>query len=287
MGKGRRRNTARTGDKALYSARNNADGNDGSSNNVIARGRKAQSAASSSSTMYDEIDQYHNDRDENFLRLKADQDSDSEDEKETVKALMGYQEHVLDLGIGGGSDDDNEDDDSDSSDHEDEDDLPEVQNKTSDDDSSGDSDDHDDSSDDDDDILGRNEDLQLDHMDPRNWGTKKSMYYHGDTADLEIGQDEVDAYEEEEAAKEVQASRYQQMDEDDFALSDEDEKAAHTMEKGGIVNRNDDQYMMPEKMQTTRDTSKLSQRDARKLLKKQYPGESKFSYLFVCKRGSK
>ena len=127
-------------------------------------------------------------------------------------------------------------------------------------------------------------------MDPRNWGTKKSMYYHGDTADLEIGQDEVDAYEEEEAAKEVQASRYEQMDEDDFALSDGDDNddddnggsgngvAAGGGDDDGVDDDDDQQYSSSsnnkssERMQTKRDTSKLSQKDARKLLKKQYPG---------------
>jgi len=108
-------------------------------------------------------------------------------------------------------------------------------------------------------------------MDPRNWGAKKSMYYHGDTADLEIGQDEVDAYEEEEAAKEVQASRYEQMDEDDFALSDDDNDG----DVGDGDDDDDQQYSSSNKssemMRTKRDTSKLSQKDARKLLKKQYP----------------
>jgi U3 small nucleolar RNA-associated protein 3 len=58
----------------------------------------------------------------------------------------------------------------------------------------------------------------------RDWGKRKSAYYHGDTADLEIGQDADDALVEEEAAKEVQAARYKDMSERDFNLSDSEEQ---------------------------------------------------------------
>jgi U3 small nucleolar RNA-associated protein 3 len=91
----------------------------------------------------------------------------------------------------------------------------------------------------------------------RDWGRKKSSYYHGDTADLEIGQDEEDAFIEEEAAKEVQAARYKEMAEDDFVLSDAEEgengAAEATMEVA------------------ERDISKLTTKDKRKLLERQHP----------------
>ena len=77
------------------------------------------------------------------------------------------------------------------------------------------------SSDDDDDEIAQ---LRADLAEPTtaeellNWGKKKKNYYHGDTADLEIGQEEEDAYLEEEAAKEVLKARYAEMEEDDFVL---------------------------------------------------------------------
>ena len=89
------------------------------------------------------------------------------------------------------------------------------------------------------------------------------MYYHGDTADLEIGQEEEDAFLEEEAAKEIQKSRFEEMEEDDFVLSgdeneqdDSDKKASGTSEL---------------QIKTIRDTSKLSKKEARRLLQKQHP----------------
>ena len=51
----------------------------------------------------------------------------------------------------------------------------------------------------------------------RLWGKKKNIYWTGDTADLEIGQDVEDAEEEEAAAIELQRERLKGMTEDDFA----------------------------------------------------------------------
>jgi len=59
------------------------------------------------------------------------------------------------------------------------------------------------------------------------WGKKKN-YYDGDTADLEIGQELQDAYNEEEAAIELQRERLGQMEEADFFdddIEDEEEEA--------------------------------------------------------------
>lgn len=49
-----------------------------------------------------------------------------------------------------------------------------------------------------------------------NWGKRKSQYYEGDTADLEIGQEEEDALVEEEAGKEILRVRYEAMEDEDF-----------------------------------------------------------------------
>lgn len=57
----------------------------------------------------------------------------------------------------------------------------------------------------------------------KGWGSKK-MYRGGDTADLEIGQDEQDAFDEEEAAIEMQQEKLKKMQERDFFVDfDEDE----------------------------------------------------------------
>lgn len=48
-----------------------------------------------------------------------------------------------------------------------------------------------------DDLLENDDDEEME----QGWGKKKSTYWSGDTADLEIGQDVEDAEEEEEAAK--------------------------------------------------------------------------------------
>ena len=64
------------------------------------------------------------------------------------------------------------------------------------------------------------------------WGKKKN-YYAGDTADLEIGQDVQDAYDEEEAAMSLQKERLASMQESDFMdYMDEDEADSVTKGSG-------------------------------------------------------
>ena len=58
-----------------------------------------------------------------------------------------------------------------------------------------------------------------------NWGSRKEAYYHGDTADLEIGQEEEDAHLEEEAAREVQKRSLSRMNEEDFMNDIEESNA--------------------------------------------------------------
>ena len=55
-----------------------------------------------------------------------------------------------------------------------------------------------------------------------NWG-KKSHYWAGDTADLEIGQDMQDALDEEEAAKDLQKKRLKGINASDFGTLDSDD----------------------------------------------------------------
>jgi U3 small nucleolar RNA-associated protein 3 len=216
---GKKRNTAKTGDSAIYKGRNN----------VI----KDPVKDDDNDPMFNRIDRFHNAKEEEFLKLDAgDNESESDDgEKE---------EGVMDLGIGGESSDESD------SDGEDNDDV--VKNARHVDPDSGE---EELSSSDDDDEEEEMEDV-------RDWGKKKASYYNGDTADLEIGQDEEDAYLEEEAAKEVQAARYKEMDEDDFVLSDNEEDVKEAGDEVG-------------ELSSARDVMKLSLKDKRKVLDKQHP----------------
>jgi U3 small nucleolar RNA-associated protein 3 len=110
------------------------------------------------------------------------------------------------------------------------------------------------SSDDDDD------DDQMEEEGVMDWGQKKSSYFGGDTADLEIGQDEEDAYLEEKAAKEVLNARYENMDEDDFILSDNDDDQDKPSSNKEV-----------EAIQNSRDLKKLSRAAKRKLLQSHHP----------------
>jgi U3 small nucleolar RNA-associated protein 3 len=251
---GKRRNTAKTGDKAIYKSRP-------PKHDVPTKGRHSDT---DNDHMYNEIDRFHNQRDqEEFIRF-CDAEIDGEDDD---KDLVGNMEAVLDLGLGDESStsgDDDGDDDYSTLEHQ-----RKAQDTTRGDkespyDSDSYSDSDSDDEDDDDDVKNLKEQLKTASEDPRNWGKKKSMYYHGDTADLEIGQEKEDAFLEEEAAKEVQASRFQEMDEDDFVLSDHeaDMKAMHASEL--ITSK-------AENIKSIRDISKLSKKEARKLLRKQHP----------------
>lgn len=170
--------------------------------------------------------------DEEFLSLepKENESSSSSDEEEAI----------MDLGGGGGDSSSSDDSSSDNDDEEEESEEGGFEEPTGPVNSSSDED-----SDDDEEEV----------PDVRDWGKKKSNYYEGDTADLEIGQDEEDAVDEEEAAKELVQSRLKDMDEDDFVLSgDEDEDQKEEVET-----------------YTTRDISKLSHREKSKLLEKRFP----------------
>ena len=79
---GKRRNTAKTGDKALYKGREDLGGS-GSKRN----------STDDDDNMYDAVDRFHNERDEEFIRLgDDDRDSDSDDED-----LAGNKEAVLEI----------------------------------------------------------------------------------------------------------------------------------------------------------------------------------------------
>ena len=221
---GKRRNTAKTGDKAASgkgkkqpperNTRNDDDGDD---------------------PMYNQVDRYHNQKEEEFMKLDNVHSDSEEEEKEAV----------MDLGLGGdsdaSSDEASDDEDSDLGDGDD-DKLEEGE------------------SDDDEVSVSSSEDEEEELQDVRNWGRNKKAYYHGDTADLEIGQEIDDAYLEEEAAKEVQRARYEEMSDNDFELSDSEEQNDQSKQSGDV-----------EKLSSSRDVHKLSVKERKKLLDKQHP----------------
>lgn len=233
MGGGKRRkHTAKTGDKALYKSR------------PVSHTSSKDDNSDDDDRMYNAVDRFHNGQEE-FLKLDAGNSSSEEEEDDGISG----REAVLNLdGVESGSSSSSEDD---SSVEEEPAALVTRERQKAESFSSDD-----DSSDEDND-----ERLELQESNVRDWGSKKSAYYHGDTADLEIGQDEQDAFLEEEAAQQVQEARYKQMEEEDFMLSDdEDEEKPTAKGKEKSID-----------IRGTRDLSKLSKSDKRRLLQSHHP----------------
>ena len=187
---GKRRNTAKTGDQAIYKSRNDKST---TKNGVV----------DDDDDMYNEVERFHNAKEQlkdDMLRFDG-EDDDSSDDNGT-----GRTENVFDLQLSD-SEDDEDDKSEDSDDSSDE--GAAGKNMKDDDDDSDSGDDEVDLSSDDDDLEDIRE--QANKVDVMNWGKKKKAYYHGDTADLEIGQETEDAIEEEKAGKEVLEMRLKNM----------------------------------------------------------------------------
>ena len=189
MGGGKsRRHTAKTGDKSLYNNREQLS-------HIVERNNhsKFDKKHNSDDIIYDEVDQFHNN---DYLRLDhtMDDDSDSDDNGMAEEEVMRLENDE--------DDDDDEEEEDDSQDDEEEEEEEEEEPIIS-------------SSDDDDEGDDGNDEI-------RDWGMKKTAYYYGDTADLEIGQEVEEALLEEDAAKDVLHARYQDMTEDDFMMDDDD-----------------------------------------------------------------
>ena len=195
--------------------------------NTVKTGDKAQKRNASTShtenpidddPIYDAVDRFHS---QDYLRLDQALDDDEEDEEDDWG-----EEAVMDLGV----DDEEEDDNDDSSTDDEEEEVS----------------------------LSDDDNLQHEEDNVRNWGSRKSAYYHGDTADLEIGQDQDDAVLEEAAAKEVLAARFLDMKEDDFVVSsDEDETPAISDVTASTMSQ--------------RNLLQLSIKEKQRLLNKQHP----------------
>jgi hypothetical protein len=194
MGGGKsRRHTAKTGDKSLYSNREQ-------SSQIVERNNHSKvdhKKYHSDDLIYDEVDQFHNN---DYLRLDHDMDDEDDSDNDDI-----VEEEVMRLENEGDDDDEEGDEDEENEeneDDEDDDDEEEEEERVipSDEDDDGD-------------------DETSDNV--RDWGAKKMAYYYGDTADLEIGQEVEEALLEEDAAKDVLNARYQEMTEDDFMIDDD------------------------------------------------------------------
>ncbi|KAL7555564.1 hypothetical protein ACA910_013040 [Epithemia clementina (nom. ined.)] len=253
MGKGKkqRRNTAKTGDKALYKQRSKTS-------TTKSGTRHVNGDDDDDDAMYSKVDRFYNQADEeDYIQLtEGDQNSENEDDDDEVL----QQEAVLDLGGGDVSSSDEEEKNSDTDDDDDEEDhvRPDLTATLS-----------SDSDGDDDEVDGNMDDV-------RNWGSKKSVYYHGDTADLEIGQEHEDAFVEEEAANEVQMARMKELSEQDFVLSSDSEGerdgSKRVVRKGGaskVVKSSGSST--GSKLRHHRDTSSWTIQEQRTFLQEHHP----------------
>lgn len=258
----KRRNTAKTGDVALYKSRDDAAKS------------KYNKNVEDQDNMYNEVERYHNAKDDlqdDVLKFNSN-NQDSEDDSDG----LAQQENVFDLGLGDG-DDDSSDDDVDSDDSDDRLENMRKAKKTratnyneSDSDGETPSSDSNDDTDDDDSI----DDFEIPETDVLNWGKRKKDYYNGDTADLELGQEVEDAELEEEAGKEVLETRMKDMTEDDFMLDDDDDDDDDKSEKSASDTRRKEKadtlsLAMSSNMQ--KNLSKLSKREKINLMQKTHP----------------
>jgi len=250
MGRRKSRNTAKTGDKKLYASREDE----------TALGQSSQKPDSDDDQMFNEVDRYHNRREESVIPFDKDEgDSESDDD-----GITKGREAVFDLGVGGSS---SEDDDDESSDNEDDD----SSASSSGDEEAAKSSDEDSESDDDlDDEFDDGEATETNVLD---WGKKKRDYYLGDTADLEIGQDEEDAEVEEEAGREVVRARLEKMDEGDFMLGDEDDgdDEAHSNKSKKFIESESTTMETIQSLNTREKLMKLSTKEKLKVLKFSHP----------------
>jgi len=250
------RHSAKTGDQSLYKSRSKTSD-------------ETQQDDEDDDPMYNEVERYHNRKEEeNYLKLDVDDGEGDDTSDDGDDGITKNREGVFDLGIGGSSDEEDEDD----SDSEDERAAAqgakrkraaameaELASSDEDDDDSG-------SDEDDEDEEARS------HQRILNWGDNKQSYYHGDTADLEIGQDEEDAYLEEEAGREVEKARLDGMDDADFMLDDDQEYRSGMPEKSKSKKRSKDERMETiQSVKRTKQLSKLSKKKKLKLLKAGHP----------------
>lgn len=259
----RSRHSAKSGDQAMYKSRSSSahaaadDGDDDSDDDQ----------------MYDEVDRFYNrkEKEEAFLRLDGhDDERDSSSSSEDDGITKG-KEGVFDLGIGGSSDDDSDSDEDDDEDGRAQEEIMAASSRSKKDAaiqlaSSSSSDDSDDDE----------KDKKKSNL--LNWGAKKHSYYHGDTADLEIGQDVDDAYLEEEAGREVEQARLEDMEEGDFLLDEADEEDEKPLQENPTKkkqkkssSKREAEVETIQSIKNTKQILMLSKKDKMKLLKANHP----------------
>jgi U3 small nucleolar RNA-associated protein 3 len=257
----RSRHSAKTGDQSIYKNRSKHESSTRDDDD--------------DDPMYNDVERYHNRKEEEeYLQLDADADIGDESSDED-DGITKHQEGVFDLGVGGSSDEEDDDDEEDS-DSEDEREKARAKRKRVEamEAALASSSDDDDDSDDEDQAdgeggTGKKSSRLL------NWGDKKQAYYHGDTADLEIGQDVEDAYLEEEAGREVEKARLDGMDDADFMLDGEAEddvpEEEETSKSKKKKRRKDEGVETIQSAKRPKQLSKLSKKEKMKLLKTNHP----------------
>jgi hypothetical protein len=199
--------------------------------------------------MYNAVDRYHNRlEEEQFLRFDREEKDQDDIQVEGVTNV----EQVMDLGM--------DVSDVDEEDEEDYDDFSQDDGDDSNVDEQQDEDDDEES-----DIASLKEKIESAKNNILDWGQKKKDYYHGDTADLEIGQEIEDAELEEEAGREVLQARLQQMEEADFYLDDDPKQEHRKTVETGVGETIMKIQAKHKKM------DQMSTREIRRLLQKQHP----------------
>ncbi len=261
----KRRNTAKTGDVALYKSRENE-----------INATRTAGAKSDQDNMYNEVERYQNAKDDlqdDVLKFNTnDQDSDDDEDIGGGDGGLANQENVFDLGLGD-EDDDEDDGDSDSDEGDNRRYSSSKYNQSDSDEETPESDDIEDDDDDDDSING----FEIPETNVLNWGKSKKSYYHGDTADLELGQEVEDAELEEEAGREVLENRMKGMTEGDFMLDDDDDDDSDDDDDtdgasdSRIKGKADDTLSSAMSSKMQKNISKLSKREKIALMQKTHP----------------
>ena len=251
MGKGKKRQSAKTGDQKLYANR-------GADENIETDVRKRR-RVEDNDFVNDATSRFSNETDR--LKFGESDSGEAEDSEgdEVVMELGGDMSSSSD-------DDDNDDDDRNENENAN---VYNDQGDASDSDSSSSPPSIAPSDSDDSDSDAESENSDDVRTQTLNWGSRKSNYYSGDVADLEIGQDVADAYDEEAAVKEVERVRFKNMDDGDFLSEDSDSNSdiADSVIKKSGKKTSSEELELPSK-----DLVKvLSAADKIRLLKKETP----------------
>jgi len=247
---GKRRHTVHSGTKALYKRNSKTREEDDRTPNT-------RPTAAATTKYSRESDEDEDDLDQPFLKF----DDEKQDDGDIQVEGMTDVENVMDLGLDMS---DSEDEDDDDDENEDSFDDQEEEEEEEDDDAAPDLDYY--SS-----LKDKIDSVKNNVLD---WGQKKKNYYHGDTADLELGQEMEDAELEEEAGREVLKARLQRMEESDFYLDDEEEEKNVDSKKPSSKQKRQEEERAEAILSVSSkrtNTKLLSTREKKRVLQKQHP----------------